>query len=621
MQQKHKIELLAPAKNRDCAFAAIDHGADAVYIGGPAFGARSAAPNSINDITLICEYAHLFNVKVYIALNTILYDNEIEQAVKIAHEVYRAGADALIIQDMGLLECDLPPIEIHASTQTNNQTPEKVKFLENVGFSQVVLARELNIKQIRDIRRSTHIPLEYFVHGALCVSYSGQCYISEFATGRSANRGQCAQFCRHKWTLKDRDNKIIEKDKYLLSLNDLNNSNNLESLIDAGISSFKIEGRLKDVEYVKNITAYYRQKLDEIIGKRDDLLKSSIGKVDVSFTPNPFKSFNRGATDYYLNKPKNKCASVNTPKSTGEYIGTIQKIGGNYFELDSNKDLTNGDGLCFFSSKGEQGGMLVNKVESNKVYPNSMPQLKTGSKLYRNYDIAFNKALNNSSSTRKIGLTLSLDETDSGIKLIGQIENGYKIEIEKCISKDIALNPKKAYDTIKKQLSKLGNTPFYLDDIDIKMKDPIFIQASVLNDLRRYLCEKIKITIVSNYKRQPIKHTKTSTPWINSSTSYLDNIANEKAKKFYNRHRVESPAQAFEIQPPNDKAVLMHTKYCIKYELGLCPSEPEAKQINIKEPLYISDNTGTYELRFDCKKCEMMVFSKKVNHNANKLSN
>ena len=347
-----KIELLAPAKNLACGVAAINHGADAVYIGGPGFSARAAAANSIQDIEQLVGHAHLFGAKVYVALNTIFSDDELEQAVAMCHTLYRIGVDALIIQDTGLLQSDLPPIALHSSTQMNNRTPERVCFWQNVGLEQVVLARELSLSQIREIRAKSSVVLEFFVHGALCVSYSGQCYISEVMAGRSANRGECAQFCRHKFDLKDGDGRLLEKDSYLLSLKDLDLSANLEELIDAGISSLKIEGRLKDEQYVKNVTAYYRKALDKIISERSDLVAASSGVCRFDFSPDPQKSFNRGSTDYFIRKKRNIVGDLRSPKSKGQLIGRVASIDKSSFVVDTNEKIVNGDGLCFYNRQG-----------------------------------------------------------------------------------------------------------------------------------------------------------------------------------------------------------------------------------------------------------------------------
>ncbi len=400
--QPQKIELLAPAKNLACGIGAINHGADAVYIGGPQFSARAAAGNTLADIARLVAHAHQFRAKIYVALNTLFTDQELESAVKLCHQLHEIGVDALIIQDVGLLEMELPPIPLHSSTQMNNRTVEKVGFLEQVGFQQVVLARELSLERIKEIRVATRVPLEFFVHGALCVSYSGQCYISEVMAGRSANRGECAQFCRHKFTLQDEAGKIIAKDRYLLSLKDLNLSAHLGALIEAGISSFKIEGRLKDENYVKNVTAYYRQALDAIILADPSLQRASSGRCTFAFTPDPEKSFNRGMTDYFLLNPRNRPGAIDSPKSIGQQLGPVVHAEKRFFLVETKEPVNNGDGLCFFDPIKGLVGIKVNRVENGRIYPKDPVVLPVGMMVYRNSDTAFNKLLTRSEQCRTI---------------------------------------------------------------------------------------------------------------------------------------------------------------------------------------------------------------------------
>ena len=511
-----KIELLSPAKNLEVGLAAINHGADAVYIGGPGFGAREKAGNSIEDIAKLCDYAALFGAKVYVTLNTLLFDKELEQARRIAWDCYNAGVDALIVQDMALLEMDMPPIALHASTQCNNTTAEKVKFLEDVGFKQVVLARELSIDEIKDIRSKTTVPLEFFVHGALCVSYSGQCYLSQVIGRRSANRGACAQPCRLKWNLEDENGKVLIANRHLLSLRDMNNSKNLEELIDAGISSFKIEGRLKDADYVKNTTAYYRRAIDEIIERRSDLERASLGASMPSFEPNLEKSFSRGFTDYFLHGRQKGIDAPFTPKSMGEYIGEIKKIDGKRLtvKLKEGVALHNGDGLCFLDENNELQGFNVNGVEGNVILcskemsplptvgrhdvkqvvisseakrngdPSEARAFTAGEKisLYRNFDIVWQKSVDTSNGNRKLAIKLELCETTDGFKLSAVNEN-----VSVCLQsqKDVAKNPEKALETIRTKLSQWGDTKFSIESIDIQFDTPYFIPASVLGEMKR----------------------------------------------------------------------------------------------------------------------------------------
>ncbi|MGL5461806.1 MAG: peptidase U32 family protein, partial [Aeromonas veronii] len=393
LSHNNRLELLAPAKNLAYGIEAINHGADAVYMGGPAFGARSAAGNSIEDIEALARHAHRFGAQVFVAFNTLLHDHELEQARRLTHQIYEAGADALIVQDMGLLALDLPPIALHASTQTDNRTPEKVKFLQDVGFSQVVLARELSLAQIREISAATNVQLEFFIHGALCVSYSGQCNISHARTGRSANRGECAQLCRLPCSLQKPDGEVLVADSHLLSLKDMDQTDNLEALIEAGIRSFKIEGRLKGLDYVKNVTAWYRQKLDAILDSRSDLVAASAGRCSYSFTPDPKKSFNRGSTDYFLHGRHQGIDSTKSPKYVGEPLGRVTKVTRDGIEIDGKHvTLNNGDGLGFFKPNNELVGMRLNKVEGKQLLLSErMPGLKVGTEIYRNHDQAFSK--------------------------------------------------------------------------------------------------------------------------------------------------------------------------------------------------------------------------------------
>ena len=387
MIRQRKIELLAPAKNLECGIAAVDHGADAIYIGAPRFGARAAAGNSLEDIAELVRYAHVYNVRIYVTVNTILKDEELKDTEKMIWDLYRAGVDALIVQDMGLLELNLPPIPLHASTQMDNRTPQKVRFLAEAGFRQVVLARELSLVEIGNIHHACpDVPLEVFVHGALCVSYSGQCYVSQACFGRSANRGECAQFCRLAFYMVDADGKSIVRNKHLLSLKDLNQSEELEQLLDAGASSLKIEGRLKDVSYVKNVTAYYRQKLDSVFKRRKEYIRASSGKVKLEFKPQLDKSFSRGFTNYFLFDRNKDIFSFDTPKSLGEEMGTVKEIRGNYLTVAGIKSFNNGDGVCFLDQTGKLQGFRINRVENNKLFPQEMPRIKPRTILYRNFD-------------------------------------------------------------------------------------------------------------------------------------------------------------------------------------------------------------------------------------------
>lgn len=598
-----KIELLSPAKDAECGIAAINHGADAVYIGASHFGARAAAGNSLEDIEALVKYAHQFRVKVYVALNTLLTDDQLEQAEKLIRDIYSTGADALIIQDMGILKLNLPPIPLHASTQTDNRSPEKIKFLEKSGFSRVVLARELNLDQIRTISSQTEAELEAFVHGALCVSYSGQCYISEAMSGRSANRGQCAQYCRLPYQLVDADGNVILKNKHLLSLKDLDQSDSLEEMIEAGIHSFKIEGRLKDVDYVKNITAFYRKKLDKIIESNDRLQRSSVGKTNIFFEPNPAKSFRRSSTDYFLHGRHRGIYQPETPKSMGEPIGKVTYTGRNFFEMKNYEQLSNGDGLCFVNNHGELTGFRVNKVEGKQIFPANMPRIETGVFLYRNQDQAFEKILKGKTSERKIAIDISFIETNTGFEIQLTDEEGISSNLHFESEKLIAQKPDNVLENIKNQLSKSGNTIFEVRNIDIKIQSMWFFPASTLSDWRRQGIERLILIRENSYKRE-LRKTPEKAVFPDKELTYTGNVTNQLAEKFYRENGVEKIEYGFEVKAL-ENVPLMFTKHCIKYEMGWCPRE--GNQPDFKEPLFLRNNDQSYQLRFDCKKCEMQI--------------
>ncbi|NDP21240.1 MAG: U32 family peptidase [Paludibacter sp.] len=598
-----KIELLSPAKNLECGLAAINHGADAVYIGASQFGARAAAANSVEDIATLVKYAHQYRVKVLVALNTILTDDQLPEAEKLIWEIYEAGADALIIQDMGILQLKLPPIAIHASTQTDNRSVEKVKFLEDVGFSRVVLARELNLEQIKVISDQTKVELEAFVHGALCVSYSGQCYMSQANCGRSANRGQCAQYCRLPYHLLDADDNILLKNKHLLSLKDLDLSDSLEEMMNAGVTSFKIEGRLKDVDYVKNITAYYRKKLDAIFEGNTRFQKASAGRTTIFFDPNPEKSFRRGNTDYFLHGRKSDIVQLDTPKSMGEAIGKVKEIGDYYFTMSSAEKLNNGDGLCFINPHGDLTGFRVNKVDGRRVYPADMPKLSEGIWLYRNQDQAFEKILKGKTAERKVGVHIFFKETTKGFKIELTDENNIPCVFEVECDKQPAQKPEAVNDNIKNQLSKLGNTIYEATDIQIEINAPWFFPASQLSEWRRQAIEKLDEVRANSYVREPKRDSIAATYPI-KQLNYLGNVTNKLSEEFYHSHGVEEIMPGFEVKA-EEGVPLMFTKHCIKYTLGWCPKE--GYKATFKEPLYLKNGDQMYELTFDCKLCEMRI--------------
>ena len=605
MGKLRKIELLAPAKNLECGLEAINHGADAVYIGAPKFGARSAAGNSLDDIQTLVKHAHLYNARIYVTVNTILKEEELLETEKMIWELYGMGVDALIVQDMGITGLNLPPIPLHASTQTDNRTSDKVKFLANAGFRQVVLARELSLKEIDRIHRENpDVALEAFVHGALCVSYSGQCYVSEACFGRSANRGECAQFCRLSFNMVDADNQVMVSNKHLLSLKDMNQSNQLEALIDAGVSSFKIEGRLKDVSYVKNVTAAYRQKLDEILNRRPDLIKASSGTCYFDFKPQLDKSFSRGFTHYFVNGRDRDIASFDTPKSLGEEMGTVKEIRGNYLTVAGLKSFNNGDGVCYLDEKGTLQGFRINRVDGNKLFLQEMPEIKQRTVLYRNYDQEFEKILSRESAKRKIAVELLLEDHAFGFSLTLTDEDRNLMTLALPRDKELARSPQTK--NLEEQLAKLGNTPFEAIKVEVRFSDNWFIPVSALADLRRKAVDELLTLRSINYKREVSVWKSTSHAYPQTELTYLGNVMNSKAHSFYAAHGVKNIAPAFEKQPVED-AVLMFCKHCLRFSMGWCPVHQKGRS-PYKEPYYLVSSDGKrFRLSFDCKNCQMKV--------------
>ncbi|EXY81760.1 peptidase U32 family protein [Bacteroides fragilis] len=605
MIKQRKIELLAPAKNLECGIAAIDHGADAVYIGAPKFGARAAAVNSLEDIAALVEYAHLYNARIYVTVNTILKDEELQETEKMIWALFRAGVDALIVQDMGITGLNLPPIPLHASTQMDNRTVEKVRFLADAGFRQVVLARELSLREISKIHEACpDVPLEIFVHGALCVSYSGQCYVSQACFGRSANRGECAQFCRLPFSLVDAEGRVIVKDKHLLSLKDLNQSDELEALLDAGASSFKIEGRLKDVSYVKNVTAAYRRKLDAIFARRKEYARASSGSCRYAFNPQLDKSFSRGFTHYYLHGRTKDVFSFDTPKSLGEEMGTMKEARGNYLTVAGLKSFNNGDGVCYIDEQGRLQGFRINRVEGNKLYPQEMPRIKPRTVLYRNFDQEFEKILARKSSERRIAVSVRLTDTPFGFALTLTDEDDNSVTLSLAREKEPARTPQE--ENLKTQLAKFGNTPFEAVRIDIDFAGNWFLPASVLADFRRQAVEKLISARRINYRRELFVLKPTAHAFPQSTLTYLGNVMNAKAVSFYAGHGVASIAPAFE-RAPAEKAVLMFCKHCLRYSMGWCPVH-QRERSPYREPYYLVSTDGKrFRLEFDCKNCQMKV--------------
>ena len=610
---RRHLELLAPARNADFGIEAINHGADAVYIGGPAFGARAKAPNTVADIARLVKHAHRYHAEVFVALNTIFHDNELVGARELVQQLYDAEVDALIVQDMGLLEMDLPPIQLHASTQTDIRTVEKAVFLDQVGFSQIVLARELDLRTIKQIADATSCNLEFFIHGALCVAFSGQCYISHAHTGRSANRGECSQECRLPFTLEDQKGRIIGKDKHYLSMKDNDQSANLRALIDAGVSSFKIEGRYKDLPYVKNATAHYRQMLDEILNESPELAKSSAGGSIYTFSPQPEKTFNRSATDYFVNGRKGDIGAFDTPKFSGEILGKVSKVGKDFFEVETDTQLHNGDGVCFFDVHKELVGLRVNTVDGKKLYPNEMPvDIRNNMTVYRNRDHAFMRLLEKSSATRKIALQMIFAEASNGFTLSVTDETGLSATVECPADKLPADNQEKAEASLRDNLSKLGNTDFTATEVYLQTTQAWFVPASVVNNLRRDAIEQLQKARQAAYVRPPRKPAAVPAAIFPEDTlSYLANVYNQKARTFYEKHGVKLIAHAYEANKELGEVPLMITKHCLRFSHGLCPKEAKGV-IGVQgtvtaEPMTLINGNDRFTLKFDCKPCEMHV--------------
>ncbi len=595
---KIPIELLAPARDKIVGMAAIDSGADAVYIGAPAFGARQAAGNTVEDIQTLAQYAHQFGAKVLVALNTLLRDDELLQAEQIAWDMYHAGADGLIIQDMGLLQCDLPPIRLHASTQCNNTTPAKVKWLQEVGFQRVVLARELGIEEIKAIRQQTDIELEAFVHGALCVSYSGECYLSEALQGRSANRGTCAQLCRMQYDLLDKDKHCLARQKYALSLHDMDRSQHLRELLQAGVTSLKIEGRLKGEDYVRNVVAVYRQALDQLFSEPDSpYIQASQGVVHTDFQPDLNKTFHRGGVDYFLHGRTPQLANWDTPKSTGEYIGKVIRQTNDYIELNSASDLHNGDGLTF----GNQG-YSVNRVVGNRVYPNKMPILQNGTPIYRNLDKQFLDNLLHTRTRRRLPVdVLFQQQGDDYLLQIGSHQQTFHYTASP------ADKPEQALANIRQQLQKLGDTIYEVRNIQIATSFVPFIPNSIITQWRR---DTLATPAIATYS--PMQSIGLTKRVINHPTlpadiphDYRLNVLNHKALSFYQQCGITDIEPAFEVS--HDKgASLMHCKYCILHEMNHCRKQHPLPAES--GPYYLRTQSGKLlHLIFDCAHCEMRI--------------
>mgnify|MGYP006176337965 FL=1 len=635
----HELELLAPARDVEIGRQAILHGADAVYLGGPVFGARANAANSVADIAKLVEFAHRYHARIFTTINTILHDAELEEARKLVWQLYDAGVDALIIQDMGLLEMDLPPIQLHASTQCDIRTVEKAKFLADSGFSQLVLARELTVDEITAVHAAVgdSATIEYFIHGALCVAFSGQCYISHAETGRSANRGDCSQACRLPYTLTDQSGAVVAFDKHLLSMKDNNQSGNLEHLIDAGVRSFKIEGRYKDMAYVKNITAHYRILLDEIMEQRGEFTRASSGTTRHYFRPDPDRNFHRGSTDYFASGRKIDIGAFDSPKFIGQPIGHVVAVNDKSIDIQTSDELNNGDGLNFMR-KREVVGLHVNRAEKlhskgsgensgqsvYRVFPkdpiNSYGGLKAGLPMHRNRDHAWDMALTKESAERRIGLWLTLTEWMEGNVLKGlQLsltdEDGIATTTQLEMNLEMAKQADTAVESIKTHLAKLGGTDYSALGLNVHLSQPWFVPASALNGMRREAIEALNAARVAAWQRPARKEP--VQPYVDypeKSLSFLANVYNDKAREFYKKHGVQMIAAAYEAHEEAGEVPVMITKHCLRFSFNLCPKQAKGVkgvQGQVKaEPMVLVNGDQKYTLKFDCKPCEMHIMGK-----------
>lgn len=641
------ITLLAPARDKQTAFEAIRHGADAVYIGAERFGARQAAGNSVADIAEVCGYAHIYGVRVFVTVNTILYDDELPEVERLVWQLYRVGVDALIVQDMAFMRLNLPPIALHASTQMDNRSSEKVAWLWQKGFTQAVLARELSLEEIADIHaRVPQMPLEAFVHGSICVCYNGQCYASQYCFGRSANRGECAQFCRLPFDLEDETGRIVATQSHLLSLHDMNRGSHVEAMMDAGVMCFKVEGRLKDTSYVKNVTAWYRQRIDEIVRRRpSDYCRSSVGHETFSFEPQLERSFNRGFTDYFLKGRSRDLIQSETPKSIGQMVGTVKEIRRDSFNVAGVCSFTNGDGLCFIDDNHKLQGFRVNRVEGNRLYPHEMPRgLRPRMRLYRNYDQAFERLLSHASAERRIDVSWRMTAVDAGYELVLTSSDGISVRHAFDYAHEPARSSQK--EAIERQLARLGDTPYQSVGVEVMMTEPLFVPASVLSGWRRQLVQMLTDARLAAYvtegeglkrrdeliddSRQAAVDLRTAMGdkmTNEGGLTYQANVSNREAKLFYESEGAEAVERAFELVEP-DRAALMTTRYCVRYQLGMCPRQRAEKAADdgrrssdrevghtpkalYLRPLITSRGVEKrrFRLNFDCKRCLMHVLS------------
>lgn len=599
----NKVELLIPAKDLSSGKVAINHGADALYIGASKFGARQAAGNSLSDLDQLVQYAHLYGSKVYVTLNTLLRDEELMEAQRMIHDLYNMGVDALIVQDLGILKMDLPPIRLHASTQCHNDSLERVLFLQKAGFKRAILAREMDMETIRQIHEQCDIELETFIHGALCVCYSGQCYISKMMTGRSGNRGECAQICRTCFDLVDGRGRTLARDKHLLSLRDMNRSAYLNDLLKAGVVSFKVEGRLKDENYVKNITAYYRQLLDNALLGRTDMKKLGSGQTTFFFEPNPKKTFNRGFTPYFVDGNREKMASFETPKAMGQYIGHLKKDRQGRLLYDGNEAIVNGDGLCFVNEQGELEGFFVNGVQGNQLKAQKPLSDFRQVDLYRNVDKMFEKILSEKSSERKIVVDMIFEETEDGFALHLRDEDDCEATAVLPMEKVPANKPEAAEAQLRTSLGKLGNTPFQLRSLDIQ-SDIYFLQASVVNKMKNEAIDALCESRVRHFRPQDTLLQYNPEPMLESA-SYKRNITNEWHRAVYQDFGAQTTEDGLDVTQQFKGKEVMECKYCIRYEMGACSKQKGAQKLNL--PLYIKNDKYRFRLEFDCKQCRMKI--------------
>lgn len=625
----HQLELLSPARDIHIAKEAILHGADAVYIGGPGFGARHNAANSVQDISKLVTFAHRFHAKVFVTLNTIFHDDELDAAERLIHQLYDAGVDALIVQDMGVLEMDIPPIELHASTQTDIRTLEKAQFLDQVGFSQLVLARELSLDEIQLISQNVSAPIEFFVHGALCVAFSGQCYISHAQTGRSANRGDCSQACRLPYTLKDHEGRVVAYDKHLLSMKDNDQTSNLRQLVDVGVRSFKIEGRYKDMAYVKNITAHYRQALDAILQDRPDLAPASSGRTEHFFIPNPDKTFHRGSTDYFVNERKIDIGAFDTPKFVGLPVGELLQVAPKHITVQTQVPLSNGDGLNIMH-KREVIGFRANTVQELATFmsddkqqwqyrvelsesPALLSQVQLPQPLNRNLDHLWQQALTKTSAERRVPVSIFINASKEQLSVTLSSSDGGTVEATLSGPFEAAHQPQKARETLQNLLAQLGNSIYFAEHIHLQGDSTLFIAASQLKTLRRHLVEKLDQAREAIRPRGKRKAAQVPAPvYPESHLTFLANVYNHKARNFYHRHGVELIDAAYEAHEEDGEVPVMITKHCLRFAFNLCPKQAKGVTgVRTKvKPMQLIHQGETLTLKFDCKPCEMHVMGK-----------